>query len=117
MTKESSRAIFGTTIRNARIEKNISLNKFAEMVGVSAPFISKMEVGDWNAPKEENIIKMADILNIDKDKLLALAKKISSDVQERILENPSMFASLLRKATPQKLAQNYDKIISLLEDE
>lgn len=117
MSEKHSRAIFSETVRNKRLEKNISLNKFAKMVGVSAPFISKMEVGDWNAPKEENIIKMADILEINKYDLLGMAKKVSSDVQERILENPSMFSSLLRKATPEKLAKNYNKIIELLEDE
>ena len=117
MSKENARAIFGETVRNKRLEKNISLNKFAQMVGVSPPFISKMEVGDWNAPKEENIIKMAEILELDKDYLLSLAKKVSSDLQERILENPSMFASLLRKATPEKLEKNYKQIIQLLEDE
>jgi transcriptional regulator with XRE-family HTH domain len=117
MTEKNPRAIFGETVRNKRLEKNISLNKFAKMVGVSAPFISKMEVGDWNAPKEENIIKMAEILEINKDELLALAGKVGSDLQNRVLENPSMFASLLRKATPEKLEKNYKKIIQLLEDE
>ena len=117
MTEKNARAIFGETVRNKRLEKNISLNKFAKMVGVSPPFISKMEVGDWNAPSEEKIIKMAEILEINKDELLALAGKVGSDLQNRVLENPSMFASLLRKATPEKLEKNYKQIIELLEDE
>ena len=77
---------FGTFVREKRLEKNISLNKFAQMVGVSAPFISKMEVGDWNAPKEENIIKMAEILELDKDYLLALAGKISTENKQKIID-------------------------------
>lgn len=114
---KNARAIFGETVRNKRLDKNIGLNNFAKMVGVSAPFISKMEVGDWNAPSEATIIKIAEILEMDKDELLALAGKVGSDLQNRVLENPAMFASLLRKATPQKLEKNYDKIIQLLEDE
>lgn len=117
MDEKNSRLVFSQTIRNKRLEKNISLNNFAKMVGVSAPFISKMEVGDWNAPSEEKIIKMAEILELDKDELLALAGRVASDLQKRVIENPSMFASLLRKATPQKLEKNYKKIIELLEDE
>ena len=77
---------FGTFVREKRLEKNLSLKNFAKMVGVSSPFISKMEVGDWNAPKEENIIKMAEILNINADYLLALAGKISTENKEKLLK-------------------------------
>ena len=84
--KINSRAIFGETVRNKRLDKNIGLNNFAKMVGVSAPFISKMEVGDWNAPSEATIIKIAEILEMDKDYLLALACKISTENKEKLLK-------------------------------
>jgi len=85
--KTNARAIFGETVRNKRLDKNIGLNNFAKMVGVSAPFISKMEVGDWNAPSEATIIKIAEILEMDKDELLALAGKVGSDLQNRVIDN------------------------------
>ena len=77
---------FGTFVREKRLDKNIGLNNFAKMVGVSAPFISKMEAGDWNAPSETTIIKIAEILEMDKDYLLALAGKISTENKEKLLK-------------------------------
>ena len=80
------KTIFGTFVREKRLDKNIGLNNFAKMVGVSAPFISKMEVGDWNAPSETTIIKIAEILEMDKDYLLALAGKISTENKQKIID-------------------------------
>ncbi len=77
---------FGTFVREKRLDKNIGLNNFAKMVGVSAPFISKMEVGDWNAPSEATIVKIAEKLNINPDYLLALAGKISTESKQKIID-------------------------------
>jgi len=77
---------FGTFVREGRLQKNIGLNNFAKMVGVSAPFLSKMEVGNWNAPSEATIIKIAEILEMDKDYLLALAGKISTENKQKIID-------------------------------
>ena len=77
---------FGTFVREARLQKKIGLNNFAKMVGVSAPFISKMEVGDWNAPSEATIIKIAEILEMDENYLLALAGKISTENKQKIID-------------------------------
>jgi len=68
---------FGAFIRKERLNKNLGLREFADMINLSPTFISKMEVGDYKPPKEENIVKMANILGGDKDYYLAMANKIS----------------------------------------
>jgi transcriptional regulator with XRE-family HTH domain len=83
---QKMKTTLGTFVREKRLDKNIGLNNFAKMVGVSAPFISKMEVGDWNAPSEATIIKIAEILEMDKDYLLALAGKISTENKQKIID-------------------------------
>ena len=88
---------FGAFVREKRLDKNIGLNNFAKMVGVSAPFISKMEVGNWNSPSETTIIKIAEILEMDKDYLLALAGKISTENKEKLLKE------ILEKNKPVKV--------------
>lgn len=40
----------------------IGLREFAQKVGLSPTFISKMEVGEYKPPKEENIVKIAKVL-------------------------------------------------------
>ena len=77
---------FGTFVREKRLEKKIGLREFAIMMDLSPAYISKMEVGDWNAPSEATIIKIAEILEMDKDYLLALAGKISTENKEKLLK-------------------------------
>ena len=76
---------FGATIRKLRTEQNISLNKFAKMVGISTSYLSQVETTKCKPLKEAKIIKMANILNVNEHQLLALAGKIRSDKFESLL--------------------------------
>jgi HTH-type transcriptional regulator, competence development regulator len=91
---------FGNFIRKTRLDLNIGLREFATKVGISATYISKMEVGDYAPPKEENIKKMAKILGINEDKLITMAGKIPSDLGEIISQEPKLYASFLRRVKP-----------------
>jgi transcriptional regulator with XRE-family HTH domain len=95
-----SKVNFGKFVRDTRLSlKNpLGLREFARMVGISATYISKMEVGDYMPPSEDKIKKMAEVLQIDKDELLARAGKISSDLQDIITAKPALYAAFLRKA-------------------
>ncbi|MFT4718107.1 MAG: transcriptional regulator with XRE-family HTH domain [Rickettsiales bacterium] len=98
---------FGEIIRNKRLEMKIGLRQFAEKVALSPTFISKMEVGEFKPPKEENIKKIAKILNLDIDLLMAKADKLSSDLKNIINKEPELFASFLRKASNKKDLKEY----------
>lgn len=101
--KEHPRVEFGKFVRDRRLELNIGLREFATLIDLSPAFISKMEIGDFSPPKEENIKKMAKILKLDQDELLAKAGKISSDLQEIISTQPKLYASLLRRAKKKQI--------------
>jgi len=90
---------FGAIVRKQRLNMKIGLREFAEKVGLSPTFISKMEIGEFKPPKEENIIKISNVLGIDKDFLLAKANKISSELKNIINKEPQLFASFLRRAS------------------
>jgi transcriptional regulator with XRE-family HTH domain len=98
---------FGEIIRNKRLEMKIGLRQFAEKVGLSPTFISKMEVGEFKPPKEENIKKIAKILNLNIDLLMAKADKVSSDLKNIINKEPELFASFLRKASKKENLKEY----------
>ena len=83
---------------------NITLRKFASEMALSPTFVSKMEAGEYDPPKEENIIKVAD-LELDKDELLAKASKVSKDLQDKILEAPKLYANFLRKVDKEKIEE------------
>lgn len=94
---------FGRRIRELReakkrVNPEFSLRQFAEKVGISATFLSKVENGEFDPPRAEKIIKMAGFLGVDPDELLALAGKTDPVLEEIILDEPKAMADFLRMA-------------------
>jgi HTH-type transcriptional regulator, competence development regulator len=93
---------FGEHIRKAReallaTDRKFSLRQVALRIGIEPAYLSKIERGVFHPPSEEVIVKLAEILGEDKDVLLALAGKLSSDLQQIIRQRPQVFAQLLRQ--------------------
>ncbi len=93
--------VFGKRVRDLREERvrtdpTFSLRQFAERVGISATFLSKVERGEFDPPKAENIIKMAELLGVDADELLSLANKVDPELEKIIKEQPTALPDLLR---------------------
>jgi transcriptional regulator with XRE-family HTH domain len=92
---------FGNRIRELReakkqIDPAFSLRRFAQAVGISATFLSKIETGMASPPSVENIKKMAELLEVDADELLALAGKVDPEINDIIREQPKAMADFLR---------------------
>jgi transcriptional regulator with XRE-family HTH domain len=93
---------FSEHIRQARHailegDRAFSLRQVAARVGIEPAYLSKIERGVFPPPSEEVIVKLSGILGEDKDVLLALAGKLSSDLQQIIMQRPRLFAELLRQ--------------------
>jgi transcriptional regulator with XRE-family HTH domain len=94
---------FGRRIRQLREARkkddaNYSLRKFAEAIGISPTFLSKVEKGEFDPPAPGRIKKMAELLEVDADELLALARKMDPDLKEIIQDQPKAMADFLRTA-------------------
>lgn len=87
---------FGALVRRLRQEHEITLRQFAKQVGVSAAFLSKVELGQFSPPGEEKIIAIARRLDYNPDLLLARAGKVSSDVLYLIKSKPEALSKLIR---------------------
>jgi HTH-type transcriptional regulator, competence development regulator len=90
---------FGDRIRHLRKAKGLGQRAFAENVGISHTYVSKIEnekldFGDY--PSEELICKIAAALEADEDELLILAKKIPEHIKQRVLDRPDVFSRLAR---------------------
>ena len=96
MSKDDSR--FGATVRRLREEKKIGLRKFAQMVGMSPTYLSKVERDEFNPPSEEKIRAIAKALGQDADELLALAGRVSAELADIIKRHPREMATFLRAA-------------------
>lgn len=93
---------FGSYIREAREklrqeDKSFSLRQVATRIGVEPAYLSKIERGAFPPPSEATTIKLADELQLDPDFLLALAGKVSTELQEVIRRRPMLFAKLIRQ--------------------
>lgn len=93
--------LFGKKIRELREAKlktdpKFTLRQFATAVGISPTFLSKVERGEFDPPAAHNIIKMAELLGVDADELLALANKFDPELEKIIKEQPTAMPDLLR---------------------
>lgn len=93
---------FGDLIRKRRealrtTDRAYSLRQVANRVGIEPAYLSKIERGEFPPPSEDTICAIAQELNGDPDVMLALAGKVSRDLQEVIRKRPKLFADLIRE--------------------
>ena len=74
-----------------------SVRKVARRIGVEPSYLSKIERDQVPPPSEAAIRRLAEELREDPDVLLAMAGKVSGDLQSIILHRPQLFADLLRQ--------------------
>lgn len=93
---------FGKHIRAVREglrreDRRFSLRQVAGRIEVEPAYLSKIERGDVAPPSEATTVRLARELGEDPDVLLAMAGKVSSDLQEIIRKRPKLFAELIRQ--------------------
>lgn len=109
---------FGQTIKELRLENtDYSLREFARLLDVSAPYISDIERDRRDPPKAEIIIKMAELLNVDSNKLLALADKTPPELHDTFKKNPTytrMVPEFMRTANKSDLSdEDWKELIEM----
>ena len=93
---------FGKYLRKARERRladdtAFSVRQLAGRVGVEPSYLSKVERGQQPPPSEQTIAALARELNEDVDVLLAMAGKVSGELQAIIRRRPKLFAELIRQ--------------------
>jgi transcriptional regulator with XRE-family HTH domain len=100
---------FGNFIRTKRLEKGYTLRGFSVKVGISPTFTSRMERDEIEPPSEDKINAIAEVLDIDGEELVFMAKRIPKEVRQLVINKPSL-VPLLRIANT-KSPQDLDKLI------
>ena len=85
---------FGEYVRTVREEMRslntvFSVRKVAQRIGVEPAYLSKIERDQTPPPSEATIRRLAEELGEDPDLLLAMAGKVSRDLQSVILHRPN----------------------------
>ena len=83
--------------RRRREDRTFSLRQVAGRVGIEPAYLSKIERGEVSPPSEATTVRLARELGEDSDVLLALAGKVSGDLQNIIRKRPKLFAELIRQ--------------------
>lgn len=95
---------FGQYVRSEREKRQVmvdsrhySLRSVADRVGLEPSYLSKIERDIFPPPSEAAIVRIAHDLGLDADVLLAMAGKLSSELQQIIMQRPQLFGQLLRE--------------------
>lgn len=93
---------FGSYVRDVRErrlndDRSYSLRQVAGRVGLEPAYLSKIERDVTAPPSEATIGRLAEDLGEDRDLLLAMAGKVSNDLQQIIIRRAPLFADLLRQ--------------------
>ena len=93
--------LFGIYVRQKRRElrkedARYSVRQVAARIGIEPSYLSKVERGEQPPPSERTITTLAKELGEDPDVLLALAGKVSAEIQEIIRKRPQLFTELIR---------------------
>ena len=93
---------FGSFVRQRRealkaASPAFSVRQVAGRLGVEPSYLSKIERGEFPPPAEETIVKLAGVLGEDADVMLAMAGKVSGQLQAIICKRPALFAAVLRE--------------------
>lgn len=94
---------FGDYIRKRREELQdesaaaYSLRKVAAAARIEPSYLSKIERGLQPPPGEATIVALSQVLQEDPDVMLALAGKVSDELQRIIQQRPQLFGQLIRQ--------------------
>jgi transcriptional regulator with XRE-family HTH domain len=90
---------FSQIIQKRRVEKRYSIRRLAEILEVSPGYLSRIESEQVPPPAAALIKRMAELLDLNADKLLASADKVSDDLLEIIKNDPINMAEIIRSAS------------------
>ena len=92
---------FGEFLQRKRTEKQITLRKMAEMIGITAPYLTDIEKDRRNPPKMEKLELISQILMLndeDKTTMYDLAGKkrnsVAPDLPDYIMEHDYVSSAL-----------------------
>lgn len=88
-------------LREAKLKDNPSftLRQFAAMVDMSPTYLSKVERGEFDPPAADKVKKIAELLGVNADELLAQANRVDAGLTDIIKDKPTIMPDLLRTAS------------------
>ncbi len=73
MTEIQARQL-GRVFQKARQKKGLSLRAIEELTGISYPWVARLEQGDFAAPATERLTQLAELLDLDPERIDRLSR-------------------------------------------
>ena len=114
---------FGEFVKAKRQEKEISLRKLAEELGIVPAYMSDIEKGRRYPPDKEKIYKIAEILSLDKEETDTLfdlaaysrANGVSPDLSDYVMGVDNLRTALRKARDINAGEEDWQRIIDMLE--
>lgn len=100
---------FGNELRNIRKYKGLKAKDVAELVGVSAMYISEIE-RDKKIPSDELITKLSKIYGVEEKELFEGFKRVSEDMLDELTNNPNLF-DVIFEVSRGKLSEDKKEVL------
>ncbi|MFC2025164.1 tetratricopeptide repeat protein, partial [Chloroflexota bacterium] len=81
---------FGVRLRELRTQAGLSQRELADKAGINFTYLSKIECGVMPPPSEKVMLRLADVLNADKDELMSLSSRIPSDIAQILKDRKTL---------------------------
>ena len=106
---------FGKKLRGLRVKSEIGLRELARLINKSPGYLSDVEHDHVPPPSEEVILKIADVLQVDKNDLLMAARKMDPELSRYVTREPEV-ADFLRMAHEKKFdSDDWETLTKLAE--
>jgi len=104
---------FGKILRKLRLTAQVGLRELASLINKSPGYLSDVELDQVPPPSEKMILDIARSLNVDKNQLLAAARKMDPELSNYVAEQP-MAADFLRMAKDQEFdVEDWERLAQL----
>jgi len=106
----------GEVIHDARAKLKLSLRDVTKELGITPSYLSDIE-NDRRIPSEEVVGKLANLLHLDNDDLMARAGRFGEDASRYMRRTPSAGVLLRRLADGEASDETVDKLLKLADRE
>lgn len=108
---------FGSALRAARRAAGVTQRDLAERADLDFTYISKLENDRIPPPAADTVVLLCNILGIPAEELLALTRKLPSEVQHLLSSSPAA-QEFLREAAERGLSEaDWKRLSRLLSQE
>lgn len=88
---------FGSFIRDCRDERGMTLADVCAEVDISIAYLSRIERDRENAPRDDVIRRLAEVLKIPADEAFAAAKRLPPDLRGKASEVIAVYRRISRR--------------------